>query len=197
MQYKRPERLVTSEAAANDWQAALALLQKHVELQVEFSGVEGDVEISWPLPTNSATYYLLSDHLPLRSQVTHTPDADWMARTGHVPTLIDGLLPLWNERWQRYNAGRSGTLAVTIEDESFLLGSDGVGIHLLDPMTSSAHAARQVVMSQQVFTQVLLGYRPISWAAKQSGQSIPEDLHGVLDILFSQAETWIPGSDAF
>lgn len=197
MQYTRPERLVTSEVAANDWQAALALLQKGVELQVEFRGGAGDVEISWPLPTNSATYYLLSDHLPLQSQVTHTPDADWMARTAHLPTLIDGLLPLWNERWQRYNAGRSGTLAVTIDDESFLLGSDGVGIHLLDPMTSSSHAARQVVMSQQVFTQVLFGYRPISWAAKQSGQSIPEDLHGALDILFSQTETWIPGSDAF
>ena len=193
----RPERLVTSEVAANNWHAALALLQRHVELQVEFSKAEGSVEIAWPLPTDSETYYVLSDHLSLRSQVQHTPDADWMARTAHLPTLIDALLPLWNERWQRYNVGRSGTLAVTIEYESFLLGSDGVGIHLLDPMTSSAHAARQVTMSQQVFTQVLFGYRPISWAAKQPGQSIAEDLHGILGILFSDTQGWIAGSDAF
>ena len=78
-----------------------------------------------------------------------------------------------------------------------MLGSDGVGIHLLDPMTSSAHAARQVVMSQQVFTQLLFGYRPISWAAKQPGQTIPEDLHGILDILFGKTQAWIAGSDAF
>ena len=197
MQHKRPDRLVTSEVAANDWYAALALLQKHVELQVEFSKAEGNVEIAWPLPTDSETYYVLSDRLSLRSQAKHTPDADWMARTAHLATLIDALLPLWNERWQRYNAGRSGTLAVTIEGESFLLGSDGVGIHLLDPMTSSAHAARQVMMSQHVFTQVLFGYRPISWAAKQPGQSIAEDLHGVLGILFSATNAWIAGSDAF
>jgi len=194
---KRPEKLVAYEVAANDWHAALALLQQHVALTVERSGAEGSVEISWPLPADSATFYLLSDHLPLRSQVTHTPDADWMARTAHVPTLIDALLPLWNERWQRHNPGRSGVLAVSIEDESFLLGSDGVGIHLLDPMTSSGHAARQITLSQQVFTQLLFGYRPISWAAKQRGQAIPEDLHGVLDILFAKNSAWIAGSDAF
>lgn len=193
----RPEKLVAYEAAANDWHAALALLQQHVTLIVERSGDESSVEVSWPLPTDSATFYLLSDHLSLRSQVTRTPNADWMARTAHMPTLIEALLPLWNERWQRYNVGRSGVLAVAIENESFLLGSDGVGIHLLDPMTSSAHAARQVTMTQQVFTQLLFGYRPVSWAAKQPGQVIPEDLHSLLDILFAETQAWIAGSDAF
>ena len=194
---KRPEKLVAYEVAANDWHAILALLQQHVALTVERSGAENSVEISWPLPTDSETFYLLSDHLSLHSQVTHTPDADWMARTAHLPTLIDALLPLWNERWQRYNVGRSGVLAVVIENESFLLGSDGVGIHLLDPMTSSAHAARQVTMTQQVFIQLLFGYRPVSWAAKQLGQVIPEDLHSLLDILFAKTQAWIAGSDAF
>ena len=197
MLYKRPEKLVAYEVAANDWHAALALLQHHVALAVERSSAEENVEIAWPQPTDSATFYLVSDHLSLRSQVTHTPDADWMARTAYLPTLIDALLPLWNERWQHYNVGRSGVLAVTIEKEPFLLGSDGVGIHLLDPMTSSAHAARQVMMSQQVFTQLLFGYRPVSWAAKQLGQVIPEDLHGLLDILFGRTQAWIAGSDAF
>jgi hypothetical protein len=72
-----------------------------------------------------------------------------------------------------------------------------VGIHLLDPMTSSAHAARQITMSQQVFTQLLFGYRSVSWAAQQPGQVIPENLHGILDILLSGTQTWIAGSDAF
>lgn len=194
---KRPEKLVAYEVAANDWDATLALLQQHVALIVEHGGTEGSIEISWPLPADSATLYLLSDHLSLRSQVRHTPDADWMARTAHLPTLIDALLPLWNERWQRYNVGRSGVLAVTIDKEPFLLGSDGVGIHLLDPMTSSAHAARQITLSQQVFTQLLFGYRPVSWAAKQPGQSIPEDLYTILDILLAGTQAWIAGSDAF
>ena len=197
MMYKRMEKLGAYEVAANDWYAALALLQHNVVLAVEHSGADGNIEISWPLPADSATFYLLSDHLSLQSQVRHTPDADWMARTAHLPTLIDALLPLWNERWQRYNVGRSGVLAVIIEQEPFLLGSDGIGIHLLDPMTSSAHAARQITLSQQVFTQLLFGYRPVSWAAKQPGQSIPEDLYSILDILFAGTQAWIAGSDAF
>ncbi len=194
---KRPEKLVAYEVAANDWDAALALLQHHVALTVERHGTEGSTEISWPLPPDSFTYYLLADALPLRSQATHMPDADWMARTGHLPTLIDALLPLWNERWQRSSPARPGVLALIIEDTPFLLGADTVGIHLLDPMTSSAHAARQIAVSQRVFTQLLFGYRPISWAAKQPGQVIPEDLHGVLDILFPKTSVWIAGSDAF
>ncbi len=194
---KRPEKLVAYEVAANDWHATLALLQQHVALTTERGGAENSVDIAWPLPTDSATFYLLSDHLSLKSQATHTPDADWMARTAHLPTLVNALLPLWNERWQRNSPIRSGVLAVTIEDVPFLFGADAVGIHLLDPMTSSAHAARQVTMSQQVFTQLLFGYRPTSWAAKQPGQVIPEDLHGVFDILFSKTQAWIAGSDAF
>lgn len=191
---KRPEKLVAYEVAADDWYATLALLQQHVALTIERHGNEGSTEILWPLPPDSSTYYLLSDHLPLRSQITHTPDADWMARTAHIPTLIDALLPLWNERWQRT---RSGVLAFTIEDVPFLFGADAAGIHLLDPMTSSAHAARQITMSQQVFTQLLFGYRPISWAAKQPAQGIPEDLHPVLNILFPTTSAWIAGSDSF
>jgi len=193
---KQPEKLVAYEAAANDWQAALALLQQHVTLTQERHG-EQSTNISWPLPPDSTTFYLLSDHLPLRSQVTHTPDADWMARTADISTLIDALLPLWNVRWQKNSPVRSGILALTIEDVPFLPGADAVGIHLLDPMTSSAHAARHITMSQHVFTQLLFGYRPISWAAKQPKQIIPEDLHAVLDILFPKTQAWIAGSDAF
>ena len=194
--YKRPEKLVAYEVAANDWNATLALLEQHVALTKERHGEE-QTEISWPLPPDSPTFYLLADLLSLRSQATQTPDADWMARTADLPTLIDALLPLWNERWQRNSPARSGVLALTIEDVPFLLGADAVGIHLLDPMTSSAHAARHVIVSQRVFTQLLFGYRPISWAAKQPRQTIPEDLRNVLDILFPKMQAWIAGSDAF
>ncbi|GAC1391591.1 MAG: hypothetical protein NVS4B11_09640 [Ktedonobacteraceae bacterium] len=196
MLYKLPEKLLAYEVTADDWYAALALLQYHVALTTERHG-ERPTEISWPLPPDSSTFYLLADHLSLRSQVTHRPNADWMARAGHIPTLIDALLPLWNERWQRSSPVRSGVLALTIENVPLLLGADGVGIHLLDPMTSSAHAARHITISQQIFTQLLFGYRPISWAAKQPGQVIPEDLHPVLDILFPKTQAWIAGSDAF
>ncbi len=192
----RPEKPVAYEVTADDWHAALALLQQHVALIQDRPGEENK-SISWPLPTNSQTYYLLSDHFQVKSQVTSTPDADWMARTGHLPTLLDALLPLWNERWQQHNPGRSGVLAVTIENETFLLGADAVGIHLLDPMTSSAYAARHVKMSQQVFTQLLFGYRSVAWAMQQQGQEIPETLQPALNILFPFNPAWIAGSDAF
>ncbi len=191
-----PEKPVAYEVAADNWHAVLALLQQHVRLVQDRPGEENS-SISWPLPTNSQTYYLLSDRFQVRSQVTHTPDADWMARTGHLPTLIDALLPLWNERWQQHSPTRSGVLAVTIENEPFLLGADAMGIHLLDPMTSSSHAARHIKISQQVFTQLLFGYRPAAWAIQQPGQSIPKELHPLLDILFPFTQAWIAGSDAF
>lgn len=192
----QPQIPAAYEVAADDWDATLALLQQHARL-VQDRPAEENSTISWPLPTNSYTYYLLSDRFQVRSQVTHTPDADWMARIGHLPTLIDALLPLWNERWQQHSPIRSGVLALTIEDTSFLLGADAMGIHLLDPMTSSAYAARQIKVSQQVLTQLLFGYRPVSWAIKQQGQIIAEDLHSILDILFPQTPAWIAGSDAF
>ncbi len=192
----RPEKPVAYEVTADDWYAALALLQEHVKLVQDRPGEENK-SISWPLPMNSQAYYLLSDHFQVKSLTTSTPDADWMARTEHLPTLIDALLPLWNERWQQHNPGRSGVLAITIENEPFLLGADAMGIHLLDPMTSSAYAARHVKMSQQVFIQLLFGYRSVSWAIRQQGQEIPEELQPVLDILFPQTPAWIAGSDAF
>jgi len=192
----RPERPVAYEVAADDWYAALALLQQHVALTRERHD-EDNTDIVWPLPPDSPTFYLLSDSLALRSQTTHSPNADWMARTGHLPTLIAALLPLWNERWQQHSPTRSGVLAVTIENESFLLGADAMGIHLLDPMTSSAHAARHIKISQQVFTQLLFGYRPATWAIRQPGQSIPQELQPLLDILFPHTPAWIAGSDAF
>lgn len=193
---KKPEKLLAYEVAADDWHAILALLQQHVLLTEERHG-EGSVEISWPLPPDSTTFYILSDHLSLQSQVTRRPNTDWMARTGDLPTLIDALLPLWNERWQRSSPARSGVLALIIEDVPFLFGADAVGIHRLDPMTSSAHAARHVTLSQSVFTQLLFGYRSVSWAAKQTGQVLPEDLHALLDIFFPKTSLWIAGSDAF
>jgi len=193
---RQPEGLFASEVAADTWEAALALLKQHVALTQEQQGTEGTT-IAWPLPPDSPTYYLLADHITVQSQARHTPDADWMARTGHLPTLIDALLPLWNERWQQHSPARSGVLALTIDDVPFLLGADAVGIHLLDPMTSSSHAARHVKLSQRVFTQLVFGYRPVSWAAQQPGQVMPADLHTVLSILFPCIQAWIAGSDAF
>ena len=192
----RPERPVAYEVSADDWHAALALLQQHVALLKDKPGQE-NTSVSWPLPTNSQTYYLLSDHFQVRSLVMHTPDADWMARTAHLPTLVEALLPLWNERWLQHSPSRSGVIALTIKDMSFLLGADAMGIHLLDPMTSTAYAARHIKVSQQVFTQLLFGYRSVSWAIRQQGQVIPEDLQSVLEILFPQTPAWIAGSDAF
>lgn len=56
---------------------------------------------------------------------------------------------------------------------------------------------QEVKLSQQVFTQLVLGFRPISWAVVQPGQLVPADLIAVLDVLFPCKQSWIAGSDYF
>lgn len=51
--------------------------------------------------------------------------------------------------------------------------------------------------SQQVFTQLVFGFRPVTWAAIQAGQRVPDELVAILDVLFPHKQSWIAGSDYF
>jgi hypothetical protein len=45
--------------------------------------------------------------------------------------------------------------------------------------------------------QVLCGYRPLSWAARQPGQQLPDALLPVLEVLLPLERLWMPASDEF
>jgi GNAT superfamily N-acetyltransferase len=70
------------EASADDWPAALALLHDHAAM------VPDAAALLWPAHPASTTAWLLVEHLPIESRTKSTPDGDWMAKPGHLPTLL-------------------------------------------------------------------------------------------------------------
>lgn len=187
-----PNQLFAYEVAADNWHATLALLHYHADIQQQTN--EQETELSWSLPIDAPTVDLLTDHLTVRSQVYHAPDADWMARTVHVPTLLQAILPHWNVQWQSCTHFWTGTIALHIGEDNAMLTLDDNGIRLADPSVIPVYHVR---LSQQVFTQLLFGYRPVSWAAHHSGQHIPKELLPLFNQLFPRSYAWINGSDAF
>jgi predicted N-acetyltransferase YhbS len=178
------------EVAADDWSAALALLQYHARLLDTLPDPPDDLQ--WPLPPDCSTFYHLSDHLPVRSQAYHRPHAGWMARPIDVLAAVRSLLGLWQDRWQRCAAGWSGILAFTVGDASVVLQVEPAGIRLLE---RPASPARTISLSPQVFVQLLFGYRPASWTAGQPGQRVPRDLVPLLTTLFPPSRAWIAPTD--
>lgn len=203
MLFQHPDAYHIFEVAADDWEATLALLQHSLQLNMQINSEYS--QVSWPLPLNSPTFFLLSDHLHVLTTISHKPNAGWMARIGDTHMLVEAMIPAWKAYWlnRPHSLEWSGTLALSIEDAGyagishFLLGLDSTGVYLLDQMTSTTHAAHTVKVSQQVFLQLIFGHRPISWAAKQEGQHIPEHIQPILAALFPTGNTWLSGSDAF
>jgi hypothetical protein len=70
------------EASADDWPAARALLHDHAGLAPDAA------ELRWPAHPASTTFWLLADHLRLESRTRHSLDGEWMAKVGHLPTLL-------------------------------------------------------------------------------------------------------------
>lgn len=189
---QRPNQLFAYELAADNWHATLALLHYHADMQQQTNEQEND--LSWSLPIDAPTLDLLTDHLTVRSQVYHAPNADWMARAIHIPTLLQAMLPHWNKVWQSFTPTWTGIIALHIGDDSHMLVLDDTSIHLAEPSVIPVHHVR---LSQQVFTQLLFGYRPVSWAIHHSGQHIPKELLPLFNRLFPRGYAWINGSDAF
>jgi hypothetical protein len=170
----------------------LALLRYHSQLLD--TEVDPPQELWWPLPPTDLTYYYSADRFPVRSEMFSYPDRGWMARITHLPTLLRSLLPLWRDRIQQSTLGWSGMLALGIDDQTSFLEIGAMGIHLTKHVSTSTHSVK---LSQQIFTQLIFGFRPISWAIIQPGQQIPNELILLLDILFPLSQAWIAGSDFF
>jgi hypothetical protein len=174
------------EAAADCWPAALALLQAHARAR------DGVAELRWPLPPDAPTYYLLADHLPLRSETRSRPNAGWMARPADLEALLDGLLPLWADRWRRARLGWRGSLILRVEGARCCLRLDDGE---LTREAAPAADARELCLTPAVLTQLAFGARPVAWAAAQPGQDVAPDLVDQLTVLFPTSTAFYPFSN--
>ena len=189
---RRRGQYVAYEVAANTWPAVLALL--HYEKNVYGGERESQAEVYWPLPLTDATYYLLADHLPMRSEIDSYPDGGWMARMVSFPSLVQSLLPLWQGRWQKHRIEWTGVLALAVDEDKCMLELSPSLVRLVDRLFSEEQEVR---FSQQVFTQLVFGFRPVTWATIQASQHVPGELVPILDVLFPHKQSWIAGSDYF
>ena len=205
--YRAPDQPFAFEAAADNWPAALALLQHHAHLLDDLP--EPAAELCWRMPPDALALHLLADHLSVsdtsgwdepvlgwsvKSQTYQHPDAGWMARIASLQALAQAMLPEWQARWQRSALRWDGALTLAVDGESCALALEGASIHVLDQ--PPAHA-QQVILSQQGLTQLLFSYRPLALVAAQPNHSVPADLVPVLDTLFPPGHTCIAGSDDF
>lgn len=191
---RRRQKLYVYEAATDNWPATLALLHAHAHLL----DAEGDPpqELWWRFPPTDQTFYFLSEHVPVRSELLSFPNGGWMARPAHLATLLQALYPLWQEYWRGRSrlVDWSGVLALTIDAHSSFLEITPTSI-LSVAMPSAP--LQHVTFSSQVFTQLIFGFRPVSWALLQPGQYIPTELVPLLNVLFPVSEAWVAGSDFF
>lgn len=189
---RRWKRLYAYEVAASTWPAILALLQNHSQL-LDAEPEQPD-ELWWPLPSASATYYLLADQLPLRGELSSSPNQGWMACPVSLSTLLQSLLPLWQDRLRQRRLVWTGVLALSVGDYTAFLEIQPQGLRFVQhPSGFYQH----VSISQQIFTQLIFGFRPVTWATTQPGQHIPAELIPLLDVLFPLSQAWIAGSDYF
>lgn len=167
------------EAAADNWHAALALLQYHASIAREAA------EIDWSLPPDSPTFYALADHLNLTSRSVHHPDEGWMARSAHLLTLLDCIRPLLDAR-RRSSGGAAFQLQIRDADVSLIVGEE-----------ANAPDLPTVALTPQALVQLLFGFRPAHWIARSPGMRIAPTILPTLDAIFPTGHAWIAGSDAF
>lgn len=117
-------------------------------------------ELWWTLPPNSHSLYLLADHLPIHSNADSYPNQGWMARPVHLPTLFRSLLPLWQEHWRGCIQKWSGIFTFNVGKYTCSLA---LGIRDLYFIESPTADVSQVNPTPQVFTQLLFGFRPLTW----------------------------------
>jgi GNAT superfamily N-acetyltransferase len=172
------------EVVADGWPAAVALLHHHAAQAPEAE------ELGWWLPPTSPTFWLLADRLSLRSVTWRVRDGEWMAKPGHLPTLLEALAPVWRARLGRLGAGAAGAVVVEVGGASFWL-QVGPG----QPAARSDPSWPRLHLSASALSQLVFGCRPIDSLPAADG--LPASALGVLAAAFPYGEAWIAGSDAF
>ncbi len=194
------------EMAAENWSAALALLQHHARL-VEGPGAPRALRYRLP-PTAPMLQWMIdmlevpdttmwrhpADEWGVLSQTFHHRYTGWMARLVDLAVLAQELLPALQARWRRALAHWSGTLSLLIDDATCTFQINGSELHLHAGAEQSVASIR---LTAQAFMQLVFGYRSISQLLGQEIQGIDPAVRSVLDILFPSGHTWIPSSDMF
>ncbi len=177
------------EIAADDWPAIAALLSFHERL------VASDTtHLTWRLPLDSPIFYHLMERIPARSERWHHFSGDWMARPGHVETLVRSLLPAWTERLHRAMYPWQGNLILWVDTLRLPLTISTHGVTL---GTQIVEDCVDIRVTAKALTQLCFGFRPVSWFASQPDHQIPPQVQPLLEILFPPLAAWVAGSDYF
>jgi hypothetical protein len=114
----------------------------------------------------------------------------------HLLTLLQSLLPLWREYWQQRprTMDWTGTLGLTIDDDRCFLEVGPIDLQLVSDPSFSPQSVR---LTRQMFTQLIFGFRPLSWVMAQPGQHMPTDLLPLFEVLFPLSRAWVAGTDFF
>ncbi len=197
------------ELVVDDWSAAVALLQYHVQLLEGEASTTAPETFLYSIPPMSPLTDFLVEHLEVvdistwdmpvfgwavREQTFHHRHAGWMARLVNLPALTQAMLPEWQARWQRSLARWSGNVSLMVGDEVFTLRIEDSDLQLLAAPTTTDKA---IFLTPQAFTQVVFGFCSIDRVLQQREHSLPGDLTSVLTILFPTGRTCIPPSDWF
>ena len=130
--------------------------------------------------------------LPVRVLFTFVVPA---TLTAYLPALLilglpgPALLPAWQASVDEHPAELRwsiGEAAVEVRREHRTLFCEPV-----------ARGAQTIRLSQEIFTRLLFGYRPVAWAARQPGQDIPPALTSLVERLFCSNHLFVPKSDEF
>ncbi|MBI5834912.1 MAG: GNAT family N-acetyltransferase [Armatimonadetes bacterium] len=182
------------EVTAEDEQALLALLHRHVQEAGKLDPVPE--RLRWYPPEASRELYMLERLVGLHSQRWSRPRGGWMARIGHVGAFWEAMLPVLGQRWDLRPERR---LTMVVDGEEH-------GLHLAG---SSARLAApdgdRVVWSQEALTQAVFGFRPVRWLAQgrglAQGQALgleaADDLLPALEALFPLGRPTIARTDDF
>ena len=146
------------EVAIEDGSATLALLHQHAALLQRTANPP--TELYWPTPPHSPLLYDLADRLLVRCETYYNPDADWLARPGHLPTLFQALTPLWRQRWSGARPPWTGVLTIEVGEHTAHLELTSHDLRLID---SPPPGAQTLTLTLQQLTQLVFGYRTAAW----------------------------------
>ncbi|HEX7735921.1 MAG TPA: GNAT family N-acetyltransferase [Ktedonobacteraceae bacterium] len=192
------------ELAVDSWDALLALLQYHARL---LDSEIPPATLLYFLPPDAPTTHWLIDNLEVpdtsqwgspaeewgvRRLTMHHRFTGWMACLTNFPVLMDSLLPELQARWQRSLAHWTGTIALTVGDQTSTLRLHDTSVQIAPQAGSTLN---QLELSPQALVQLVSGYRPL--AHLTSTAHLSDSARAALDILFPTSHTWIPRTDWF
>jgi predicted N-acetyltransferase YhbS len=196
-------RNISNEVIALDEATIIALLRFHRDMNPGLS-------LRWALAPTSPITYWLQDHLTIpgyertadprfigavTTEIVHQDNTAWMAKVADLGTLARVLLPEWQRRRLAANLATEGLMLITVGDLGTIalgLGEDHVRL-----LHATSGGDIEVRVTEAQFTQMVFGYRPVSWIATQAGSEGVAAALAPLRVLFPHDWPLIPSSDGF